>query len=480
MSTFRTLAYAYLFTMLGLLFLPLVTRAQALPSTGFPYTTTGNTHVYTGGTTTAANASSMSFGNPANGSVYAQSTQSLPIGGGYTATVQARSIPAKPDVAKAVGNFARGVGGAALKTAGAVYAAAEVAKALNDLCNELGYSCYKGADGQPAVQKSDPEICTVAPCFEYAAQLISGGSFTAYFRTPRQAAESAVAIGYSNTYWKYTLVSFTATDYTYNTVNKTSGANNGNTTRPLGSRPAAPQPAQYQPSTFEQLEASIAAKAGWPSGSALPKVVEQAVASGYPLPLPAPSQVTGPAAVPAAPSVINFPDGSKITVTPEKAISYGPASVTVTDKTTTTQTSPSGVTTPVQDSTAPAPLPVPAQEIEIETCGLPGKPMCAVDGAGAPTGETLDQDQGKRTLDPIKDFLEDPSSIIPDLPQINWAFALPASCAVIPITGALSDYMPSIDVCQFQPMFHDIMSMVWMLGGLFGAISLFMRSALSD
>lgn len=475
MSIFRTAAYTYLFTMLGLLFLPLVSRAQALPSTGFPYTQTGNAYVFSGGTTTAANAGSITFANPANGAVYAQSTQSLPLGGGYTASVQARSVPAKPDVAKAVGNFARGVGGAALKVAGAAYAAYETAKALNDLCNELGYSCYKGADGLPAVSKPDPAGCpTSAGCKMYYIN----SSWSAPINGPARPSQSAACTAFGSVNGVSTSLVLASGQYSCNWHKPGQQYPDGSIVRYYQSAPA---PITPLPSTIRELEDAIASQSGWPTTSALPRVLEQAVASGEPIPLPVPS-VTGPLSVPGVPRVTNFPDGSKTTVTPEKQISYGPGSVTVTDREVTTQTSPQGVTTPVQDTAAPAPLPAPApaQEIEIETCGLPGKPMCAVDGAGAPTGETLDQDQGKRTLDPITEFLADPSSIIPDLPNINWAFALPASCAVIPITGALSDYMPSIDVCQFQPMFHEIMSMVWMLGGLFGAISLFMRSSLSD
>ena len=463
MSIFRTAAYTYLFTMLALLFAPLVSRAQALPSTGFPYTTTGNTHVFTGGTTTAANAGTFTFGNPANGPVYGTATQSLPIGGGYTATVQPKTTPAPANVAKALKNFA-----------GKIVAPLAIGVAIYDLAKELGFG-LDNSSGTVVVTKPDPNVCSVAPCYNYLLNLASAG-VTGYHSTVGGAAQAALPLLSAKYGGTWSVTSITAT-YVY-----VSSAQYTNWSYGISKTSVAPSAPVSLPSSLTEFESAIAAKSGWPSGSHIGRALGEAVATGEPLPLPAPSSVTGPASVPGVPSITNFPDGSKTTVTPEKAISYGPGSVTVTDKTTTTQTSPSGVTTPVQDSTAPAPLPAPApaQEIDIETCGLPGKPMCAVDGAGAPTGETLDQDQGKRTLDPITDFLANPSSIIPDLPNINWAFALPASCAVIPITGALSDYMPSIDVCQFQPMFHEIMSMVWMLGGLFGAISLFMRSSLSD
>jgi hypothetical protein len=102
-----------------------------------------------------------------------------------------------------------------------------------------------------------------------------------------------------------------------------------------------------------------------------------------------------------------------------------------------------------------------------------------VDGSGAPTAEELPDDAAKKALNPVEDFLKNPFSLVPQLPTINWAFALPTACGNIP-TPAFAPYLTGVDVCQFQPMFHELMSMVWMLGGLFGAISLFMRSSLAD
>ena len=367
--------------MLGLLFLPLVARAQALPAYGFPYAQTSvNTYAFSGGITTAANAANIAFGNPANGAIYAQSTQSLPLGGGYSATIQARAIPAKPDVAKAVGTFARGVGGAALKTAGAVYAAAEVAKALNDLCNDLGYSCYKGGDGSPVVDKRGETTY----------------SWTVYAGGPVKVVRSATAGG---------------------ACVAAGGTWSGATCLPWYSQPAQtgnPVTGASTPSSIEELEASIAAASGWPSTSTLPRVLEQAVASGAPVPLPAPSTITGPLTVPGVPTVTNFPDGSKTTVTPEKSISYGPGAVTVTDRVVTTQTSPGGVTSITGDTTAPAPLPppapVPAPAPEVATCGLPGKPACKIDEAGTPS--PVPGTQYDAVLDPFKQSVDDKRAVI--------------------------------------------------------------------
>lgn len=457
MSLFRVGAYAYLFTTLALLFAPLVSRSQALPSPVFAPVSNGSTYTYSGGTATASNAASIAFPPPANGPIYGQSTQSQPLGGGRSASISIKSRPTPAAVGRALGTFVKRVGPLAIG-----YGVLEVAK-------ELGYDFLIDPSGSLSVVSNMPG-CHVS----------MGPGFTA----PSGVCADAVRMycGYYNSGGACTNLEV---DCPATSTNLAAGCRTlipSQSWMGWQSQQISAVPSVGRPSTIDELEASIAAKSGWPDSSAVRRGLTEAIEQGVPLEFPAPYEITGPVSVPGVPSVVSLPDGSKITTTPEKSISYGPRSVTVDDREVVTKTDPSGVTTPVQESTKPATLPETKTEtpIEIETCGLPGKPMCAVDGAGAPTGESLDQDQGKKTLDPIQEFLADPSSIIPDLPDINWAFALPASCAVIPITGALSDYMPSIDVCQFQPMFHDIMSMVWMLGGLFGAISLFMRSALSD
>lgn len=467
MSKFRIFAYTYLFTMLALLFAPLVARAQALPSlppTGFPYSQVGNAYTFTGGTTTAANAASLTFSNAANGAVYAQSTQSLPLGGGYSAGVNVRSFPSAGNVAKAIVGFA-----------GKVITPLVVGKALWDLAKELGFG-VDNSGGTVVVTKPDPMVCTVGPCYTWRLNTPAGGLISTH-------NSSALACAAAVAYYQQggSCVAADAAYFNYVLPGPGGYIYSGVVARTTTQIP--PTPDAVLPSTMTELEAAIAAKSGWPSGSAVGRAVADAVASGVPLELPAPSTITGPATVPMAPSITNYPDGSQDIKSPQKNLEYSPSSVTVTDRTVTTHKNPDGSITPVQDTDSPAPLPAPvtpAEPIEIETCGLPGKPMCSVDGAGAPTGEDIDDTAAKKTLDPIKDFLEDPSSLIPDFPTINWSFALPTACTVIPVTGALATFLPSIDVCQFQPMFHDIMSMVWMLGGLFGAISLFMRSSLSD
>lgn len=116
------------------------------------------------------------------------------------------------------------------------------------------------------------------------------------------------------------------------------------------------------------------------------------------------------------------------------------------------------------------------EQQDIETCGLPNTPACKINEDGTPEAQ---QDTHKKDVD---DALADltrlsanPATFWPTLPEIRWDFALPTGCAAIALP-AFQPWLQQIDVCQFQPIFHDIMSAVWVLGGLFGAISIFWRS----
>lgn len=110
------------------------------------------------------------------------------------------------------------------------------------------------------------------------------------------------------------------------------------------------------------------------------------------------------------------------------------------------------------------------------TCGLPHTPPCKINEEGTPEAQ---QDTHKKDVDDalvdLKRLSANPATFWPTFPQIRWDFALPTGCAAIAIP-AFAPWLQEIDICQFQPIFHDIMSVVWVLGGLFGAISTFWRS----
>lgn len=209
-----------------------------------------------------------------------------------------------------------------------------------------------------------------------------------------------------------------------------------------------------------------------------PAVVYEVVSAGQPIQTEQP-RVTGPSTVVSPPKVSTKtstnPDGTTsttvTTTTTTNNLSYTDNSVKNTVTTTSVVVKDGQTVETIETDEGE-----PKEEQKIETCGLPNKPACKIDEEGTPAKV---EDTHKKDVDDaladLKRLSQDPSTFWPTFPQIRWDFALPTGCAAIAIP-AFSPWLQEIDVCQFQPIFHDIMSVVWVLGGLFGAISIFWRS----
>lgn len=232
-----------------------------------------------------------------------------------------------------------------------------------------------------------------------------------------------------------------------------------------------PQPL---PSTLSELEAAIASQSGWPSTSKISQAVADATALQPAPAIQAVPQVTGPATSPGETKTKVNPDGSTTTTTTTHNHTYtGPTVNTTT--TTVTSTCNGGSCNTTTETETPK---LDEQPFSMP-CGVPGTPPCAVkvDETGVPDATNVNADRLRDLEEQNADWIEGLVAANP-FPDINWAFELPTACGVIP-TPAFAPAVDGIDVCQFQPMFHELMTVVWMLGGLFGAISLFMRNALT-
>lgn len=197
-----------------------------------------------------------------------------------------------------------------------------------------------------------------------------------------------------------------------------------------------------------------------PDVTGLPKPVTVPMGDPVPVPETAPQQYKQPVAdiVPSA------------TQTEPWRVDVRPREVVGTD--------PAGVADPGTVSPAPAP----AQDLI--TCGLPGKHKCLIDEQDTPTSTTANEAPAPTpqadvdgAIQPIKDIIADVPGKLGPFPDIVWNFQLPSACGRI-LLPEFAPYLTEIDICQFQPEFHNIMSTIWMLGGLFGAISLFWRDQL--
>lgn len=144
---------------------------------------------------------------------------------------------------------------------------------------------------------------------------------------------------------------------------------------------------------------------------------------------------------------------------------------TVNNTTNVTTTSTTIINPPVNDPSNKQP----GKDAETgpKECGSPGKPKCAIDEAGTvPPAKTGDASQA--TVDAAQ------SSAMPTIAaamktdaDTGWGFTfeLPSQCSSFPMFLNIV-----IDFCRFQPMVHDIMSMVWVMTTGFLIIGMFGRT----
>lgn len=149
------------------------------------------------------------------------------------------------------------------------------------------------------------------------------------------------------------------------------------------------------------------------------------------------------------------PDGSPITET-----------TTGEEITSTTPTLPPGTTNPNTPTTG--------EDLE---CGLPGTPPCKIDESGTPPPGDANFDAAEAEIESFKSGLYEALQAKLDeiVHEWTWTFALPTGCAALQFDTKVGPVV-EIDMCQWQPMIHDIMSMLWAAAGVWGALMIFLRA----
>lgn len=109
--------------------------------------------------------------------------------------------------------------------------------------------------------------------------------------------------------------------------------------------------------------------------------------------------------------------------------------------------------------------PKPGEGKEQANCGAPGQPKCSINEAGTPDGKgAFDSansglDEGKKgwiaEIEKVKDLTA---------PGWTWTFQLPSGCTPLDVPA----FNLTLDVCRFQPIIHDIMSMLWAIATVMG------------
>jgi len=116
----------------------------------------------------------------------------------------------------------------------------------------------------------------------------------------------------------------------------------------------------------------------------------------------------------------------------------------------------------VTGGTVNRPLPV---NQDMFGCGLPGRPPCAIDESGTPAFADPFPAVLEPVFAPIRGVLENPP-----VADTAWtfSFSMPTHCA--PIALDFHGTPVVFDMCQWQPMIHDIMSIIWAITGIFFAV----------
>lgn len=161
---------------------------------------------------------------------------------------------------------------------------------LYDLGKELDFDLSKDGSGDLIVQSQNPDICTVAPCYEYLVT-DSNDSATSGWHSTASAAALAYVIayhagpglcggaGFDRMRWTFLSISGTNAMFSRAWFTCPSGpsTNAGDGSLPVSTRSIAPASLNLVPSSRQAFLDAIAAKSGWPSGSNLAPVLRDAL-----------------------------------------------------------------------------------------------------------------------------------------------------------------------------------------------------------
>lgn len=116
--------------------------------------------------------------------------------------------------------------------------------------------------------------------------------------------------------------------------------------------------------------------------------------------------------------------------------------------------------------------------IGMDPCGLPGTPPCKLDESGTPTGDgaytgatngvTSNRDQAVQGIN-------DAAGASGKSTGWTFTFAFPSGCSEVPL-AAFAPYLTGINVCSWQGVIHDLMSLVWLAATVFCCIGMVGRA----
>jgi len=384
-----------------------------------------------------------------------------------TATAKVTKAAIGPLIAKAAASL--NPLAALLVAGGAIY---EVYKEAG------GFEVFFQPDGTQAVRKSDPSVCTVAPCYQYNTRI--GAWPIGYGSTMASSAQAAADNANSlDANYLYTYTGHSGNTASFTLHRRSNGSYFTTQTFSTGQVSAPPSPTTWLPSSQQEFIDAVAAKSGWPTSSRLAEAVaESQKITQDTLPYdPASMTFTGPSTSPGTTSTTTNPDGTTTTTTTTHNHTYQGNQVTTSTVTNTTNNNP---TTNVTTVTTTNSTPESAPPLELETCGLPGKPACKIDETGTKDG-VAERTAGQNEFNTEQTKLD---NLIPEIigatPDTSWGltpFFLEQSGTCHPITliewpSFVGGGTFAFDICPWLPLALKLMSLLWVVTTIGACVSL--------
>ncbi|MEO8059058.1 MAG: hypothetical protein ABI671_12085 [Burkholderiales bacterium] len=203
--------------------------------------------------------------------------------------------------------------------------------------------------------------------------------------------------------------------------------------------------------------AEVAAKVGQVVDAALrANALKEALDAGGRV-VAQPGVLTGPASLTGDPETVRVtgPNGvTTTTTTPRTRFGYDGETITATDDPIRTTVDPDGTTTTTEGT---------PEKIDIETCGLPGKPPCKIDETGTPTQPPTPPDTPDKLKTDDAAKRDAAISSIQD-PGFGWIGA-PAIAQCTPFDWPAMGHTYTLDPCGPMEQIRGVMAYVWALFG---------------
>jgi hypothetical protein len=204
-----------------------------------------------------------------------------------------------------------------------------------------------------------------------------------------------------------------------------------------------------------------------------PAIVNDLLEGGKPIDHPFPEVDPVPGSIYGPRETTTHPDGSTTTRDTRYDLAPTPNGYGWTPS-VITKDWPSGVTpTPpgeVTDGTTTTGG-TPAER-DIITCGLPDTPACKIDEGGTPPPDDPFEPNPSSWFDPIRGVFDNPP--VADT-SWTWSFTLPTGCTAMEV-GPFMGHTVNVDPCQWQPMIHDLMAVIWLVTGVWICIGMVGRT----